>query len=145
MSNSENVFLTVLRRLGFSRVHQIVRTRISRTLLSMLAALLASITCAHAAEPLTLYHRFSMAVDGSWTAVSINLTAGDWRVGAIDGRPATPEEVKTVLQRLSMLKIGGSCDSAVDGHTLYQCGLALAEPDFAGLASDIVRFNRRVR
>jgi hypothetical protein len=64
---------------------------------------------------------------------SIDLAAGGWRVGAIDGPPANEAQLRLALSALAGLEVGGRCTGWVEGATSYPCGFSLRKVVFAGV------------
>jgi len=79
-----------------------------------------------------LVHAFKIPSGESWGPVSIDLSAGGWRVGAAGGPPATEGHLRLVLRSLAAVEVGGRCTGWVNGATAYPCGFSLRDIDWAG-------------
>jgi hypothetical protein len=87
-------------------------------------------------EPdVVLVHSFRIPSGDSWGTVSIDLSAGGWRVGGPGGSPASEAQLRMVLRALVAVELGGRCAGWVDGATAYPCGFSLRNIDWAGAAT----------
>jgi hypothetical protein len=96
-------------------------------MVALTACFLAVTLQASAQEPLSLYQRFRLPDAEAWGEIAVDLSAGQWRVGAPDGPPATEEQIRSTLGEVGSLVIAGRCASTVDGPTSYPCSLAVRE------------------
>ena len=88
-----------------------------------------------AAAPLDdslLVHRFTLPHKQSWGRIAVLLVPAQWRVGRIDGPPATEAQLRAVIGHLGGIEVGGRCAGWVEGQTAYPCSFAVREIDFAG-------------
>lgn len=65
--------------------------------------------------------------------ISLALESGAWRVGSVDGPPASVEQLETVLEDLRGLLLAHRCDA--DTGQPRHCISALGRPQFAGVSS----------
>jgi hypothetical protein len=79
-----------------------------------------------------LVHAFRIPSGESWGPVSIDLSAGGWRVGGPGGPLATEGQLRVVLRSLVAAEVGGRCTGWVSGATAYPCGFSLRDIDLAG-------------
>lgn len=87
-------------------------------------------------EAVSLVHRFTIPGKVAWGPISIELSAGSWRVGRVDGPPATEAQLRAVLSRLTSIEVGGRCAGWVEKATSYPCGFAIAELDLGGAVAE---------
>jgi len=79
-----------------------------------------------------LVHGFRIPNGESWGTISINLSAGGWRVGDARGPLASEAQLRQALHALAAVEVGGRCAGWVDGATAYPCGFSLRNIDWAG-------------
>jgi len=91
-----------------------------------------AIPAAPRSDTLTLHHRITIPERVSWGSIAVELTPSAWRVGHVDGPPASAAQLHAVLGDLAGIEIGGHCASWVERTTVYPCGFSIAELDFAG-------------
>lgn len=85
-----------------------------------------------AGPDVVLVHGFRIPNGDSWGSISIDLSAGGWRVGDAGGPPASEAQLRQVLRALVAVDLGGRCAGWVDGATAYPCGFSLRNIDWAG-------------
>jgi len=81
---------------------------------------------------IVLVHAFRIPSGESWGPVSIDLSAGGWRVGGPGGPLATEGQLRVVLRSLVAAEVGGRCTGWVSGATAYPCGFSVRDIDLAG-------------
>ena len=64
-----------------------------------------------------LVHRFTIPPQQSWGPISIELIPAAWRVGHLDGPPATEAQLQAALGGLAGMEFGGRCAGWVEGPT----------------------------
>ena len=79
----------------------------------------------------TLYHPFMVASPQQWADVAIELQPQGWRVGRIDGPPASEAQLRAALGYLRSIEIGARCAGWVEGPTSYPCAVAVEGLDLA--------------
>ena len=79
-----------------------------------------------------LVHGFRIPDGDAWGTISIDLSAGGWRVGEAGGPPASEAQLRQVLRSLVAVDLGGRCAGWIDGATTYPCGFSLRNIDWAG-------------
>ena len=79
-----------------------------------------------------LVHGFRIPNGDSWGTISVDLSAGGWRVGEAGGPAASEAQLRQVLRSLVAVDLGGRCAGQVHGATAYPCGFSLRNIDWAG-------------
>jgi hypothetical protein len=94
-------------------------------------AVVAMCTVCVRADPasgLTLYHRFAVGTAAQWSSASVPLRPSEWAVGRPDGPAASADQMREVLESLSLVVIGCNCRGTNVGPTHYPCVLELRRP-----------------
>jgi hypothetical protein len=74
---------------------------------------------------LVLYQTFSLAQADRWSAATLSLVAGSWRVGSVAGPPATDAQLEGTLRSLKAMAIAARCQIVQEPPTFYPCTLEL--------------------
>lgn len=77
-------------------------------------------------------------LNGAWTSYAVPLIATGWKVGALDGAPATMEQLATVMGNLSTLKIRAEYQSGSDFGHLDNAALVPEPETWAMLLAGLV-------
>lgn len=83
-----------------------------------------------------LFQAFGFEATDQWEQKSLALTAGGWRIGALDGPVATQLQLASVLGTLEALTVSATCSNTDSAGFVSFCGLQASRIAFGGIASD---------